>query len=82
MSSRLDLRMTVRDRPRKKVDYQSISPCHLKRPTHTIGERNILVRTTQSDSPFILGLKFSFQTPSDLYLVADYVPGGELFWHI
>jgi protein-serine/threonine kinase len=49
---------------------------------HTIGERNILVRTATTDSPFIVGLKFSFQTPSDLYLVTDFMSGGELFWHL
>jgi len=27
-------------------------------------------------------LKFSFQTLSDLYLVTDYMSGGELFWHL
>ena len=49
---------------------------------HTIGERNILVRTATADSPFIVGLKFSFQTPTDLYLVTDFMSGGELFWHL
>lgn len=49
---------------------------------HTLGERNILVRTAMTDSPFIVGLKFSFQTPTDLYLVTDYMSGGELFWHL
>ncbi|OCT47061.1 Serine/threonine-protein kinase sck1 [Cladophialophora carrionii] len=49
---------------------------------HTIGERNILVRTATTESPFIVGLKFSFQTPSDLYLVTDFMSGGELFWHL
>ncbi|EMR08113.1 hypothetical protein PNEG_03551 [Pneumocystis murina B123] len=49
---------------------------------HTIGERDILVRTTISDSPFIIDLKFSFQTPTDLYLVTSYMSGGELFWHL
>ncbi|KAK1972728.1 kinase-like protein [Colletotrichum sublineola] len=53
-----------------------------KEVAHTVGERNILVRTAMSDSPFIVGLKFSFQTPSDLYLVTDYMSGGELFWHL
>ncbi|KAG4304374.1 hypothetical protein PORY_002084 [Pneumocystis oryctolagi] len=53
-----------------------------KEITHTIGERDILVRTTISDSPFIVGLKFSFQTPTDLYLVTNYMSGGELFWHL
>merc|ERR1712093_270583 len=53
-----------------------------KEVAHTIGERNILVRTAMTDSPFIVGLKFSFQTPTDLYLVTDFMSGGELFWHL
>ncbi|KAH6678111.1 BPK2, Sch9-like camp-dependent protein kinase catalytic subunit [Halenospora varia] len=53
-----------------------------KEVAHTVGERNILVRTAMTDSPFIVGLKFSFQTPSDLYLVTDFMSGGELFWHL
>jgi serine/threonine protein kinase SCH9 len=53
-----------------------------KEVAHTLGERNILVRTAMADSPFIVGLKFSFQTLSDLYLVTDYMSGGELFWHL
>lgn len=53
-----------------------------KEVAHTVGERNILVRTALSESPFIVGLKFSFQTPTDLYLVTDYMSGGELFWHL
>lgn len=53
-----------------------------KEVQHTIGERNILVRTATAESLFIVGLKFSFQTPADLYLVTDYMSGGELFWHL
>ncbi len=53
-----------------------------KEVEHTVGERNILVRTAMADSQFIVGLKFSFQTPTDLYLVTDYMSGGELFWHL
>lgn len=53
-----------------------------KEVAHTIGERNILVRTASADSPFIVGLKFSFQTPTDLYLVTGFMNGGELFWHL
>lgn len=53
-----------------------------KEIAHTLGERNILVRTAMTESPFIVGLKFSFQTPADLYLVTDFMSGGELFWHL
>ncbi|KAL8281126.1 hypothetical protein RQP46_006484 [Phenoliferia psychrophenolica] len=51
-----------------------------KEVAHTIGERRILQQS--SDSPFLLGLKFSFQSDSDLYLVMDYKSGGELFHHL
>ncbi|KAK8085595.1 hypothetical protein PG997_006866 [Apiospora hydei] len=53
-----------------------------KEVAHTVGERNILVRTAMAESPFIVGLKFSFQTSGDLFLVTDYMSGGELFWHL
>jgi serine/threonine protein kinase len=42
-------------------------------------EKEVLKRI---DHPFIVGLKFSFQTPDKLYLVLDYVAGGELFYHL
>ncbi|CAM0139427.1 Serine/threonine-protein kinase [Umbelopsis sp. WA50703] len=48
--------------------------------SHTLSERNVLVRS--SSSPFIVGLKFSFQTADKLYLIMDYVSGGELFGHL
>ncbi|KAI5480751.1 AGC/Akt protein kinase [Pseudohyphozyma bogoriensis] len=51
-----------------------------KEVAHTIGERKILQKS--SDSPFLLGLKFSFQSETDLYLVMDYKCGGELFHHL
>ncbi|KAL9598382.1 MAG: hypothetical protein Q9219_004544 [cf. Caloplaca sp. 3 TL-2023] len=53
-----------------------------KEVAHTLGERNILVRTAMAESPFIVGLKFSFQTATDLYLITSYMSGGELFWHL
>ncbi|KAJ1551583.1 hypothetical protein HK405_014238 [Cladochytrium tenue] len=46
---------------------------------HTLAERNVLI---QASSPFLVGLKFSFQTPEKLYLVLDYMNGGELFFHL
>ncbi|KAF8665581.1 hypothetical protein AX16_000039 [Volvariella volvacea WC 439] len=51
-----------------------------KEVAHTIGERKILQRSL--DSPFLVGLKFSFQTETELYLVTDFKSGGELFWHL
>lgn len=47
---------------------------------HTVvAERNILTRATH---PFIVSLKFAFQTPSKFYLGLEYAPGGELFFHM
>ncbi|KAJ7283855.1 kinase-like domain-containing protein [Mycena rebaudengoi] len=51
-----------------------------KEVAHTIGERKILQRSLES--PFLVGLKFSFQTDADLYLITDFKSGGELFWHL
>ena len=51
-----------------------------KEVAHTIGERKILQKS--QNSPFLVGLKFSFQTAAELYLVTDYKSGGELFWHL
>jgi serine/threonine protein kinase len=51
-----------------------------KEVAHTIGERKILQASLLS--PFLVGLKFSFQTEKQLYFVTDYKSGGELFWHL
>jgi len=51
-----------------------------KEVAHTIGERKILQASLQC--PFLVGLKFSFQTAQELYLVTDFKSGGELFWHL
>jgi len=34
------------------------------------------------DHPFIVKLIYAFQTSQKLYMVIDYCPGGELFYHI
>lgn len=51
-----------------------------KEVTHTMGERKILQKSL--DCPFLVGLKFSFQSEQELYFVTDYKSGGELFWHL
>eukprot|EP00004_Rigifila_ramosa_P009010 TRINITY_DN2046_c0_g1_i3.p1 TRINITY_DN2046_c0_g1~~TRINITY_DN2046_c0_g1_i3.p1 ORF type:complete len:488 (-),score=136.49 TRINITY_DN2046_c0_g1_i3:57-1322(-) len=43
------------------------------------GEKEVLRKVHH---PFIVGLKFSFQTQEKLYLVLDFLPGGELFHHL
>mmetsp|Transcript_11291 Transcript_11291/g.16881 ORF Transcript_11291/g.16881 Transcript_11291/m.16881 type:complete len:936 (+) Transcript_11291:148-2955(+) len=31
------------------------------------------------DHPFLVALRYAFQTPAKLYMVMDYIPGGEVF---
>jgi serine/threonine protein kinase len=47
--------------------------------THTKSEKNIL---QVIQHPFIVGLHFAFQTPGKLYMILDYINGGELFYHL
>lgn len=51
-----------------------------KEVKHTMGERKILEKSL--DCPFLVGLKFSFQSETELFFVTDYKSGGELFWHL
>jgi len=46
---------------------------------HTKAERNVLEAVSH---PFIVSLKYAFQTPKKLYFVLDYCAGGELFFHL
>lgn len=46
---------------------------------HTKAERSILQSV---DSPFIVKMHFAFQTQGKLYLILDYVRGGELFFQL
>jgi serine/threonine protein kinase len=47
--------------------------------THTLAEKNILQSLTH---PFIVSLKYAFQTDVKLYLVLEFLAGGELFYHL
>lgn len=50
-----------------------------KQYEHTLSERRIL---QDIDHPFLIGLRFSFQTKSKLYMVFDFFNGGELYTYI
>jgi serine/threonine protein kinase len=50
-----------------------------KQIQHTKTERKILEFVNH---PFIVSLKFAFQSETKLYLVMDYYNGGELFYHL
>jgi serine/threonine protein kinase len=45
-----------------------------------MSEREILRRN--ATHPFLIGLRYSFQSAQKLYLCIDYVSGGELFFHL
>jgi len=47
---------------------------------HIMSERNVLLKNIRH--PFLVSLKYSFQTIDKLYFVLDYVNGGELFFHL
>jgi serine/threonine protein kinase len=46
---------------------------------HTKTEREILEKITH---PFVVKLHYAFQSSDKLYLVCDYMPGGEIFYHL
>jgi len=46
---------------------------------HTRAEKNILMKINH---PFLMRLHYSFQSTDKLYLVMDFINGGELFFHL
>lgn len=50
-----------------------------KQVEHTMAERRIL---EEIDHPFIVSLRFAFQTTQKLYMIFDYFNGGELFHYL
>ena len=58
------------------------------RKTHLVKRRQIERTRTERrvlsvvNHPFIMKLHYAFQTQEKLYLVLDYCPGGELFFHL
>ncbi|ODQ65326.1 Pkinase-domain-containing protein, partial [Nadsonia fulvescens var. elongata DSM 6958] len=75
--------MQVRKRDTQRVyALKTIRKAHIisrSEVTHTLAERTVLA---QIDNPFIVPLKFSFQSPEKLYFVLSFVNGGELFHHL
>lgn len=46
---------------------------------HTKTEREILEKITH---PFVVKLHYAFQSTEKLFLVTDYMPGGEIYYHL
>ncbi len=51
----------------------------MKQVEHTLNEKKILASI---DFPFVVKLAFSFKDNSNLYMVLEYVSGGEMFTHL
>lgn len=51
----------------------------VKQKERTRAERMILEKVRH---PFIMNLNYAFQTEGKLFMVIDYCPGGELFFHL
>ena len=46
---------------------------------HTKAERDLMV---QIDNPFLLNIKFAFQDETKLYIVSNFMQGGDMFYHL
>ncbi|KAJ1651856.1 hypothetical protein IWQ61_007676 [Dispira simplex] len=45
---------------------------------HILSERDILTEITNSNHPYLMKLRCSFQNEGQLFLVLDYLPGGDI----
>ncbi|KAJ1555380.1 serine/threonine protein kinase psk1 [Cladochytrium tenue] len=71
-----------KDTPRlyaMKVLRKATLTLHTKTAEHTKNERSILERIQH---PFIVKLWYAFQSPSKVFLILSYAPGGELFSYL
>merc|ERR1719183_2729538 len=52
---------------------------HEKKLERAIAEKRLLAKLSH---PFIVSLQWAFQTRDHVFMVLDYCPGGELFYHL
>ena len=50
-----------------------------KQVQHTLSERSVLEKARH---PYIVHLHYAFHTKAKLYMVLEYCPGGELYFHL
>jgi tRNA A-37 threonylcarbamoyl transferase component Bud32 len=71
-----------KDKSGKRYAMKVLKKHHVQRKNqveHTRTERRVLAVIAH---PFICHLRYAFQTNKKLYLVLDFHPGGELFYHL
>ncbi len=61
----------------KVLDKQTIKSYNQEE--HTKSERDLMAKI---ECPFIVGIKFAFQDSINLYLLTEFMQGGELFFHL
>lgn len=75
--------MLVRNKDTKETfalkTYQKRQLIAEKKAYQVIAEKKILVK---AKFPFIVDLQFTFQTHSKFYFGLEYLPGGELYYHL
>ena len=75
--------LLVRLKANKKVYAMKILNKKLlkikKQQTHTKTERDLMVKI---NSPFIVNIKSAFQDISKLYIVSEFMQGGDMFFHM
>eukprot|EP00980_Cylindrotheca_fusiformis_P008851 scaffold1888_cov120-Cylindrotheca_fusiformis.AAC.21 len=73
---------------RKGKERGALFAMKILRKSHLVKRRQIERTRTEREvlsvvnHPFIMKLHYAFQSPEKLYLVLDYCPGGELFFHL
>jgi serum/glucocorticoid-regulated kinase 2 len=68
--------------PGEPLAMKMLSKAHVharRQVEHTQAERAILESV---DHPFLLRLRYAFQTPAALFMITPFLPGGELFYHL
>ena len=50
-----------------------------KQEEHSKNERDLMVKL---NNPFIVSIKFAFQDETKLYIVSEFLQGGDLFYHL